>query len=72
MVDMVSLWVAGWPRWICVEQRKMKRDRILKHMTQPSYWPSSSASRKETSSRSCALDIIDMNMKYTTVNGEWS
>ena len=39
--------------------RKMN-DRILKHMTQPSYWPSSSASRKGTSSRSCAIDIIDM------------
>ena len=40
-------------------QRKMNV-RILKHMTQPSYWPSSSASRKGTSSRSCAIDIIDM------------
>lgn len=42
-----------------VKQRKMNV-RILKHMTQPSYWPSSSASRKGTSSRSCAIDIIDM------------
>lgn len=64
----MDLWLVRSTWWVCesrprdlgdVKQRKMN-DRILKHMTQPSYWPSSSASRKGTSSRSCAIDIIDM------------